>query len=384
MSFSSKSVKPVVWISFFISLLLSSCTTKSTDTSASAPEHFREPLSSKVQPWEDGRRTNPDKNEFEWWYFDFSFSDGSTAVIYFSTKSFLHPAGKPEPGVNLVITDPRGHKFSVSDNPGEKNFTSSTSNLDVTVGDSFVKGDLSGCHLHFEKDGTGVDLHLISKAPAWRPGTGVSGVSYYGAKKTKYFAWLVAIPYGIAEGTLHYNGKTVKVSGTGYHDHNWGNIRLDKIKTQWYWGRARIGDYTLIFVQMLTTPKYGSKKIPVFYLAKGNKILSSNNYTFTFTPTQWKRHSGGRDYPEKIKINVKQSNMDVTIKISSPTIIEAQSLLDKAPWYIRILSRPFTNPYYFRFNADFTLECKGLTGTVDKKGKGIYEMMLLRGLQTVR
>ncbi len=381
MGFSPKSAISGMWIVLFFSLLFSSCMTKGSNAPVTTADLSGNTISPLVQPWEDGLRTNPDKNEFEWWYFDFSFSDGSTAVIFFSTKSFLDPAGKPDPEVNLVITDPQGNKISVSDNPGKENFTSSTSRLDVTLGNSFAKGDLSGCQLHFEKDGTGVDLHLISKAPAWRPGT---GISYYGAKKTKYFAWLAAIPYGIAEGTLHYKGKSVKVSGTGYHDHNWGNIRLDKIKTQWYWGRARINTYTLIFAQMLTAPQYGSQEIPVFYLAKGNRILSGSTYTFTFTPSQWKRHPGGRDYPEKIEINVTQPDMDVTIKISSPVIIEAQSLLDKAPWFVRVLSRPFTNPYYFRFNADFTLEYKGPSGTVNKQGKGIYEMMLLRGLQTVR
>lgn len=381
MGFSPKLANSGVWVFLFFSLLFSSCMTNGSNSPVTTTELSGNTISPHVQPWEDGLRTNPDKNEFEWWYFDFSFSDGSTAVIFFSTKSFLNPAGKPDPEVNLVITDPNGNKFSVSDNPGKKNFTSSTSKLDIKLGNSFVKGDLSGCQLYFKKDGTGVDLHLISKAPAWRPGT---GISYYGTKKTNYFAWLAAIPYGIAEGTLRYNGKTVKVSGTGYHDHNWGNIRLDKIKTQWYWGRARINDYTLIFAQMLTAPKYGSKEIPVFYLAKGNRILSGNNYKFTFTPAQWKRDSGGRDYPEKIKINVKQSDMDVTIKISSPVIIEAQSLLDKAPWFVRILSRPFTNPYYFRFNADFALAMESPAEKTNDKGSGIFEMMLLRGLQTVR
>ncbi len=339
-------------------------------------------LSPRVEPWEDSLRTDPEKGEFEWWYFDFSFSDGSTAVIFFSTKSFMKPEGKPDPEVNLVITDPSGSKYSASDTPGKEYFSASKTGLDVRIGSSYVKGDLSGCTVHFEKDAISMDVNLVSKAPAWRPGT---GMQYYGKKEEYYFGWLPSIPYGEAEGTLTYNGKTAAVSGTGYHDHNWGNVRLDKVCTQWYWGRARIGDYTIIFSDILTTPKYGSVNIPVFYLARGNEILSKEKYDFSFTPSRWTRHPGGRDYPRKLLINVGQDDMTAGLEISNPVFIEAQALLDAAPWIVRVLMRPLENPYYFRFNADFNLTVKTKEGgTAEETGKGIFEMMLLKGLQTVR
>lgn len=37
-----------------------------------------------------------------------------------------------------------------------------------------------------------------------------------------------------------------------------------------------------------------------------------------------------------------------------------------------------------RFNADFNLKITDDTGETEKTGTGIFEMMLLRGLQTVR
>ena len=153
--------------------------------------------------------------------------------------------------------------------------------------------------------------------------------------------------------------------------------------TQWYWGRARIDDYTLIFSRMLTSPKYGSIRVPVFYLAKGNEILSSREFDFTFTPSKWLRHSGGRDYPEGITVNVVQKDMQTKINITDPVFIEARDLLENQPWLVKNLSSLFINPYYFRFNADFHLRIENSTHTVEKSGNGIFEMMLLREKQTI-
>ena len=48
-------------------------------------------LTDTVLPWEDGLRLNTDPGNFEWWYFDAHFEDGSTAVIVFATKTIINP-----------------------------------------------------------------------------------------------------------------------------------------------------------------------------------------------------------------------------------------------------------------------------------------------------
>ena len=361
--------------------MISSCVSPAKAPGPISDEIVDGTFSTEVQPWEDGLRTDPAGNSFEWWYFDASFSDGSTAVIVFSTKNILNPKGKADPNVSIIITTPDGDKITVDDSPGIDGFEASQKSLDVKLSNSYAIGNLSQCFIHFEKDGIEADLTFTSKAPAWRPG---SGKMYFDSKKEKYFAWLPAIPFADVEGSLSYNGKKVMVSGTGYHDHNWGNVRLDKVMTQWYWGRARIDDYTLIFSRMLTSPKYGSSNVPVYYIAKGNDILSSSDFELTFAPSSWERHGGGRDYPEKIVMDVVQNEMQTVIQITDPVFIEVKNLLEDLPWLVKNTTRLFTNPYYFRFNADFHLKISDSTGTTVKTGKGIFEMMMLRGLQTVR
>ncbi len=135
---------------------------------------------------------------------------------------------------------------------------------------------------------------------------------------------------------------------------------------------------------MLTAPNYGSNNIPVFYIANGDNILSSSDFVLTFNPTDWSRHSGGRDYPEKIAINVVQKEVQTKILITSPVFIETRNLLENLSWPIKSVTRLFTKPYYFRFNADFHLKILENNETTEKNGSGIFEMMMLKGLQTVR
>lgn len=370
---------PVSWVIIAAVIILASLLLGSCATSIGYLASPEQPPN--VQPWEDGLRTDPDKNAFEWWYFDASFSDGSSAVIVFSTKSILDPAGKPDPEVNIVITDSEGNIFTSSDKPGMDNFSASSKGLYVKTGNSFAKGSFSRCKIHYSKNDISADLELVSQAPPWRPG---SGKIYFDGSSEKYFAWLAAIPYGRVKGTLRYNGKTVEVAGSGYHDHNWGSVRLNKVMTQWYWGRSRIDDYTIIFSEMLTAPKYGSLKLPVFFIAKGNTIILDKDFDFTFKPDSWKRHNGGRDYPEEIQILVSGKDTQAELNITDPKIIEAKALLEGAPRIIRTAAGLFVNPYYFRFKSNYDLELLTDGKSERIKGDGIFEIMMLRGKQTIR
>ncbi|NOY09327.1 MAG: carotenoid 1,2-hydratase [Spirochaetes bacterium] len=366
---------------FVFLILLSGCATEKIIYQPGSENLKNENLSKHVESWEDGLRTDPEGNSFEWWYFDFSFSDGTTAVMVFSTKNILNPGGQPDPQVSIVITSPEGRKISVSDTPGYNNFYSSKTACNVRIGRSSVEGNLNNYTLHFEYKGIQADLSLKAEAPAWRPG---SGKMYLDKDHKKYFAWLPAVPYGTVTGTITYDGTAKKVSGTGYHDHNWGNVKLDKILTQWYWGRMHIDDYTLIFSRMLTSPEYGSRLIPVFYLAKKDKIISDYTFKMIFKPSKWKRHLSGRDYPENIAINISQENGTIKLELFNPRIIEARSLIDNLPGLLQFFIKLFTNPYYFRFNSKVNLQLRIGGISVQKQGSGIFEMMLLRGKHTVR
>src|SRR5439155_20287520 len=74
---------------------------------AEGPEFLqREGISAEPAVWEDGLRADTGRGNYEWWYFDTRFEDGSTAVVTMLTKPLLGRADPLNPTVRLVITPP--------------------------------------------------------------------------------------------------------------------------------------------------------------------------------------------------------------------------------------------------------------------------------------
>lgn len=334
----------------------------------------REHLSTQVEPWEDGFRTDPRQGEFEWWYFDANFSDGSKAVIVFYTKSIINPKAAFKPAITLTITRPDGTKLFASTSSSPDDFSASTKSLDVRIGKQFIKGDLHTIVLNTRAEGLAADLTFTGKVPAWRPGT---GKNYYDPQLKSYFAWLPAIPFGIAEGTLTYDGVTHSVNGSGYHDHNWGNIRLPGVLSHWYWGRAQVGDFSTIFVEMNAVKNFGSQKIPVFLVAKGDQILTDDSVPLKLATAVFIQHPSGHSYPQNLDFHWQTQEETITIRLRNPQVIESSSLLGFMPAWKQKLIRLFTNPYYFRFSAEMILDVNLKEVKAREQGNAIYELMLL-------
>lgn len=116
----------------------------------------------------------------------------------------------------------------------------------------------------------------------WRSQT---GSIFFGDHEEHYFAWLPAVPEGQMTADVTYAGGQLHLSGSGYHDHNWGNISMLKLMHHWYWGRAKIGDYKVISAWITGAQKYGYRDFDVFLLAKNDQILGDNrNHTLRFVP----------------------------------------------------------------------------------------------------
>lgn len=345
---------------------------------AIGPEFLaRDGLTETVRPWEDGLRAEPVRGTFEWWYFDAHFDDGMTAVIVFATKPIIHPGAPLTPNLSLTITRPDGRKTAEFDLPPAAEFSASKEACDVRLGASWVRWSEEDSRwtyrLHAETRTMAADLTFRGLVPPWRPG---AGKSYFGDLK-RYFAWLPAIPYGLVEGTLTYDGQPRAVRGSGYHDHNWGNVALPSVMDHWTWGRAHIGEYTLIFVEQVALKRYGSARIPVFLLAKGSHILADDARFLTMTARRFIRHAEGRAYPQELDFTWARGGEQVRLALREPRLIEATSLLRALPPWLRHLARFVANPYYFRFHATLNLEI-GLEGLQESlAGPALYEMMLL-------
>lgn len=226
-------------------------------------------LSDEIQLFEDGLRTDKKSGNYEWWYFDSKYADGSSLVIIFFTKPVTSFANDFKPYVSLDFVNPNGNDIHTKFE--SKDYSFSKERCDVRIGDCYIRGDLKHYDIYFKNEEAECKLTLDGSVPSWRPD---SGHIYFGEKD--FFAWLPSVPEGEVKGVLKTKNEAIELLGTGYHDHNWGNKLMIMLMNDWYWGRAKIDDYVVISSYIYANKKDGYKATPVFMLAKDGQILTDD------------------------------------------------------------------------------------------------------------
>lgn len=243
---------------------------------ATLPADYRRMnLTETVERWEDGLRTDGAPGTFEWWYFDAHLDDGSTLVIVFYTKS-IYEAGHSGfcPFASFQLERPDGTYISKECPAALDQFTASKDGCDVVMGPNYFKGDLHTYTMHFEMDDIVADVAIEGTVPPWRPYT---GLTVFGEHDEHFFSWLPSVPQGTVTADIAVGGDKWHCTGIGYHDHNWGNASMQDVMHHWYWGRGKIGDYTVITSYIYAAEAYGYNEIPVFLLAKGDEVLADDS-----------------------------------------------------------------------------------------------------------
>lgn len=230
-------------------------------------------LTDKIQVFEDGLRTEAKSGSYEWWYFDSKYADGSSLVIVFYTKHVTSFANGFKPFVSLNYINPNGKEIRTELWSDDYSFSKDI--CDVRIGDCYIKGDLNHYEIYFKNNEAECKLTLDASVPSWRPD---SGHIYFGKKD--FFAWLPSVPEGVVNGILKTNNETIVLNGTGYHDHNWGNKLMILLMNDWYWGRAKIGDYVVVSSYIYANKKDGYKATPIFMLAKNGEILTGDSFKY--------------------------------------------------------------------------------------------------------
>lgn len=226
-------------------------------------------LTNDIQEFEDGLRSCEKSGNYEWWYFDSKYEDGSSLVIVFYTKPVTSFKRGYQPYVSLDYVNPNG--ISIHTSFKSKEYSISKEKCDVRIGDCYIKGDLNHYEIYFKNHEVECNLTLDGSVPSWRP---YSGHIYFGKKN--YFAWLPSVPEGIVNGNIKIKDSDYKLLGTGYHDHNWGNKLMIFLMNDWYWGRAKVGDYVVVSSYIYANKKDGYKPTPIFMLAKDGKIIADD------------------------------------------------------------------------------------------------------------
>lgn len=247
-----------------------------------SPEHYRRLglNENKVEIQEDGTNTKGADGTYEWWYFDAYMEDGSSLVVTFYTRSMMNPDAPLAPFVSLEWNGADGTEVSERVDVPAEDFYASEERCDVRIGDAYIRGDLEEYDVYFSKGDLEVTAHLSANVPSWRQDT---GYRFYGDGEEYYAAWLCVVPDGDVTATVTVAGETKSYTGSGYHDHNWGNHPLWQMQNDWYWGRAKAGPYVMVTSYITTAEAYGFKPFTTFLLAKDGEIIADDPGKVTFT-----------------------------------------------------------------------------------------------------
>ena len=328
-----------------------------------------------VEPWEDGYRAAATADTtFEWWYFDCQFDDGSTLVVTFSNKPHTDPSGPLTPTVLVIRQLPDGTRMHVEPTFPAGAFAASSATCDVRIGVNTVTGDLDTYTLHLELDELTADVTIERAAPSWRPG---AGISFFDAERTHYLAWVVPVPYGTVTASITVGGTTTQHVGSAYHDHNWGNHLMGSFLDYWYWGRAHVGDYTVVYVRMTTKGLFGlgQVNVPTFFLAKGDTLVTDDLIPLRLVTSGDVAGPGHQHYPTRMEWTWHTDRGSIALTATNPVLIESLDMTPPRHGLSRVLHAA-EHPMYYDFNADLELVID-LDDLKDRvTGRTLYEKMM--------
>jgi predicted secreted hydrolase len=259
---------------------MTTTTTPLAGRATSAADYQRLGLShSTIAPWEDGARTDSGRGSFEWWYFDAHLDDGAALVVMFMNKDVTESQKPLDPLVRINLDLPDGRSLQKTQHFAPELFSAGTDHADVRIAENHFEGDLHRYRITAAIDEMSVDVTLTGQVSPWRPGT---GYVYFGADRSREFAWLPSVPQGKVEVRYLVGDEVRETTGVGYHDHNWGNAPLTKLIHDWYWARGQAGPYSVITAYETAHEKFGYAPIVSFMLAKDGRIVAGDASKVTF------------------------------------------------------------------------------------------------------
>jgi hypothetical protein len=233
-----------------------------------------------VARFEDGQRMGTAAGQYEWWYFDAHLDDGTTLVVAFYTKSSVNPSGPLAPRLSISLTLADGRRYlRFLDTPANQ-FAASREMCDVRMGANRFAGDLRRYRIVAAAGEISVDAELIGEVRPWRPR---SGHLYFGPEgRERLFAWLPSVPQGVAKVRYRIGHLEYRASGSGYHDHNWGDVPMHTLMHNWYWARGKAGPYAVIASCIMAAEAYGCETQIVYMLSKDHEIIADDDAKVAF------------------------------------------------------------------------------------------------------
>lgn len=266
-------------------------------------------------PDDDSAHPNDDPNDpnntLEWWYWTGHLRTEGNRWFGFETTFFSYPTY----GMHRVdqavtdIADSTFHFISSGPVPGAPDYV--PNGFDLAINQAYAQGGDGHDVLYGEVDGYVFDLELDSKKDPvlqyctgfidYLPFFGVAADSFYYSREHMKVNGHILVP---GEGRL-------KVTGTAWFDHQWGNqIGLFELNIEWNWFAIQLNNQREIMIYLLR--KDGEMVLSHGSLSNANgDTIELEGDDFTITTTGWWENDSGCVYDMGWEIEVAGMTLSV-------------------------------------------------------------------------
>jgi predicted secreted hydrolase len=181
----------------------------------------------------------------EWWYFDAVFDNGYSMTMGVKVFNVL---GRGGVNTRVDIYHQGSRILENEKTSSMKEFYASIQIPLVAIdGKQLIQGSYNPVSGHFAYNLSYVasqgalSLHFIGCTQGWK------------RQQRAGDWWAVMLPRAIVSGTMTINGTTMNVTGTGYHDHNWGVCPRIALNYGWFWGTFESANYSATWAMTYPT-----------------------------------------------------------------------------------------------------------------------------------
>lgn len=274
------------------------------------------PLGRVALPADDGAHEQP----VEWWYWTGHLKTEDGRWFGFEEVFFLGKyQGLPSRMAHLAVTDAAGKKFHHVAAKSLGGVVAPPGGFDLALGDLGAVGGGGSDHLHGKVDGLELDLVLQeTKAPVLQHQGGYTdypfgGYTYYYSRERM-----------AATGTLTIDGVPLRVTGTAWFDHQYGDL-FKAADLGWDWFAIQLDDGRELMLFVVRDP---AEPVLVGGSLSTAQCEKTELTEYRLTPLgTWKSPHSGCSYP--MGWRVEAAGMSLELK----PVLEDQELFSSRPIY---------------------------------------------------
>ena len=186
------------------------------------------------------------------------------------------------------------------------------------------------------------------------------------------------MPHGLASVRYSIGNEEHRASGSGYHDHNWGDVPMQTLMHDWYWARASVGPHTIIASYIKARAAYGYDTQIVYMLARDGRIIADDDAKVSFETARIAIDGKtGKPVADVTRYTYRDSDPRYVVSFEREETILQAMFTDRMPLLKRIVARliGFDGAYH-RFTGKVTIEkFEGGVRLEHFDGRAIWELM---------